>query len=103
MTGRREFLIAAVGVGARGGNKKERSGYAGAVVAAARQIVRRGELGAIHFCRIAHPGLRNAASCILDCADCVIEIEPDAEGAAFLGSRGTLVVSGGAWRVFAQE
>jgi hypothetical protein len=103
MTRRRDFVKTAAGLGTLGAGKKERNGCAVTGLFGARQMVRRGLLGAIHFCRIAHPGLRDVASYILDWADCVIEIEPDSEGTAFLGSRGTLVVRGGGWRVFAQE
>jgi len=101
MTTRRSFLRAA-GAGAFA-NKREPSGNAVASLGLARRMVRRGELGTIHFCRVADLGLRDAASYILDQADCVIEIESDTEGAAILGSRGTLAVCGGEWRVFAQE
>ena len=103
MTRRREFLKAA-GVGALRPNQPEpmRRRLCVIAVTAARDIVRRGELGAIHFCRIADPGLREAASYILDGAECVIEIEPGTAGTTFLGSRGTLVASGGGCRVFSQ-
>ena len=102
MTTRRGFLRAAAGAGTLA-NKGEPGGHTFTSLGVARSLVRRGELGKIHFCRAGDLGLRDAASYILDRADCVIEIEPDAEGAAILGSRGTLAVWGGEWRVFAQE
>ena len=102
MTLRRDFLKAAAGVGALGAEERPGAGSATDGLAVAREMVRRGDLGVVHFCRIAHRGLRDAASYVLDRADCMIEIEPGTEGAAFLGSRATLVVHGWDWRVFGQ-
>ena len=96
-------MKAAVGVSTLAAHKNPGTGYKLTSAAAARKIVRRGELGAIHFCRMADLGLRDAASYILERAHCVIEIEPDAEGVAFLGRRGTLVMSGSEWRVYSQQ
>lgn len=102
MTSRRDFLMAAASIGTLGADKKESDGRAVTGLVGAHQMLRR-RLGAIHFCRIADPGLRDTASSILDWADCVIETEPDAEGMVFLGSRATLVVRGSEWRVFSRE
>lgn len=103
MTLRRDFLKTAAGVGTLGANQGKTTTYAACGIAVARKMVRRGDLGVIHFCRIAHPQLHKAVAYILDQADCVIGVEPGAEGAAFLGSRGTLVVRGDDCQVFAQE
>ena len=95
MTGRREFLKAA------GGGTLAVTRVDGSDVRRAREMVRRGELGAIHYCRVGHPGFRAAALCILGQRDCVIEIERETEGVAILGSGATLVVGREGWRVFA--
>src|SRR5579864_4842438 len=103
MTGRREFLKAA---GAIGMTKRKNTGdnipggRAVASVTLARELLRCGELGPVRFCRIGHSDLRPAAAYILGRADCRIEIHAGAAGAAFLGSRATLVVSGEVCRVF---
>ena len=88
MTGRREFLKSASAASALG---------AGA--AHAGEIVRRGSIGRVAYCRVAHAGLLHAAALIAG-ADCVMEVEPGTRGVAVLGSRGTLVVTGGSCRVF---
>jgi hypothetical protein len=68
----------------------------------ARDLVREGKLGFIGFCRIAHDDLRSTAEFVLSGhpADCVIGVEPEADGATFLGSYATLTVSNIGWRVF---
>ena len=60
----------------------------------ARQIVQRGDVGRVVFCRVKHAGLMAAARDVLDQGTCggAIEVDADAEGVAFLGERGTLVV-----------
>ena len=88
MTGRREFLKVAGGASALG---------AGA--AHAGEIVRRGNIGRVAYCRVSHAGLLQAAATIAG-DDCVMEVEPGPRGVVVLGSLGTLVVTGGGCRVF---
>src|SRR5438874_1643204 len=104
MTGRREFLKAAGTAGALGG-KGQPPLPSRAVMRRAREIVRQGELGIIGLCRLEHRGLMSPASYILDqeTPHFVIEIEPAAEGMAFLGSSATLVVTPSGCRVFARS
>lgn len=86
MTGRREFLIAGIGT-------------LGAGAARAREVVRRGNIGRVAYCRVEHAGLIEAAAMIAGYG-CVIEVEMATRGLAVLGSRGTLVVNGAGCRLF---
>jgi len=69
----------------------------------ARALVRGGQLGCVRFCRIANEDFLPAVKFVLGPlgADCLISTEAEAEGAALLGSRATLAISGGACRIFA--
>ena len=86
MTGRREFLIGGVGT-------------LGAGAARAHEVVRRGKIGRVAYCRVEHARLIEAAAMMAG-HDCVIEVEMGTRGVALLGSRGTLVVNGGGCRLF---
>jgi hypothetical protein len=98
MTARRNFLKA---FGAAAVRRSGRLANRPALVEEAREIVRRGVLGRVCFCRVGNPAILAQARSILPAAmrDCIIELNPAAEGAAFLGTRATLVISGGACRV----
>ena len=52
-------------------------------------------LGEIRFCRVSHDGLVGLVP-----RGCIVEVDPAAEGAAFMGSTATLVVNASGWRVF---
>jgi hypothetical protein len=73
---------------------------AGARAGGPRDIVRAGALGAIRFCRVSDRSLQEAALAIAG-RDAVVEVDPSATtGMALLGSRATLVLDHGAWRLF---
>jgi hypothetical protein len=99
MTARRDFLKAFGAAAVRPAAKQH------AVVEEAREAVRRGVLGRVCFCRVGDPAILVEARSILAPAlgDCIIELNPAAEGAAFLGSRATLVISGGACRILPSQ
>jgi len=98
MTGRRAFLKAGSGTMLR-----IQGAPSGATLAQARGLIRRGALGPIAFCRIAHEGMASAARYVLDQVDCIIDIEPEERGLAFLGTRATLCISAKGVRLFASE
>lgn len=98
MTGRRAFLKASSGTMFRIQGAPSRG-----TLAQARGLVRRGALGPIAFCRIAHEGLASAARYVLDQGPCIIDIEPEERGMALLGARATLCICAKGIRFFASE
>jgi hypothetical protein len=62
-------------------------------------MVRAGALGAIRFCRVSDRSLQEAALAIAG-RDVVVEVDPSATAMALLGSRATLVLDQGGWRLF---
>jgi len=59
----------------------------------------------VGFCRIGDPALRPAAQAVSEplTSGCIIEVDPDFEGVAFLGSRATLVIDRAGCRVFPES
>jgi hypothetical protein len=98
MTGRRAFLKASSGTMFRIQGAPSRG-----TLAQARGLVRRGALGPIAFCRIAHEGLVSAAQYVLGQGHCIVDIEPEEPGLALLGARATLSISAKGIRLFARE
>lgn len=72
-------------------------------LAQARGLVRRGALGSIAFCRIAHEGLASAARYVLDQCPCIVDIEPEERGLTLLGANATLCISAKGIQLFARE
>lgn len=71
----------------------------------ARELVRSGALGRVGFCRIGDPALLAAARAVAGprISGCIIELDPAFQGAAFLGSHATLVVTRAGCRVFPEN
>ena len=71
----------------------------------ARELVRSGALGRVGFCRIGDPSLLTAARSVAGLlrSRCIIELDPAFEGAAFLGSHATLVVTSAGCHVFPES
>jgi hypothetical protein len=72
-------------------------------VRTAREIVRAGSLGSVAYCRVEHRSILPVVHWILNDTDAVCEIDSSVDGAVFLGSEGTLAVSGGGCRLFARD
>lgn len=81
MTARRDFLkLSAAGVIQAGPRHLDR----------ARKLVRSGALGRLVFCRVGDAALLAVVERVT--SGCIIEVDPAFQGAAFLGSRATLVI-----------
>lgn len=71
----------------------------------ARDLLRSGALGRIGFCRIGDPALLATARAVVgpQSSGCIIELDPTFQGAAFLGSHATLIVTTAGCRVFPEQ
>jgi hypothetical protein len=81
MTGRREFLQTATA--------------ALAFALQARELVHRGRIGEVRFCRVSHAGLLGLVP-----ADCIAEVDAATDGITFLGTHATMVMNRSGCQLF---
>ena len=69
-----------------------------------RRLLGTGGVGAVRFCRVSHRALLPAARFVLEgaCRDCIVDIDPAADGVVILGSRATLAVTRAGYRRFSE-
>jgi len=73
------------------------------VLRQARALVRAGRLGAIAFCRVAHADLLPAAAFVLEDTRVIADVDPAAEGLAFLGRHATLLLNSHECRLYRRD